>query len=144
MFIIEVNLPMMEYKTPLILFDGVCNLCSNSVQFVIRHDKKKQFNFASLQGETGQQILRTLELPAQKFSSFILIEEDNFYTESTGVLRLLKRLGGMWSLLYIFIVVPPFIRNAAYRFISVNRYRWFGKTESCMLPTPELRARFLP
>lgn len=131
-------------KSPLILFDGVCNLCNSSVQFVIKHDKKKQFHFASLQGETGQHILLKYELPTASFNSFILIADGILYRESTAVLILLKILGGPWRLLYVFIILPAFIRNAVYRFIASNRYRWFGKRESCMLPSPELKGRFLP
>lgn len=133
----------MEVKSPLILFDGVCNLCNSSVQFVIRNDKRKLFHFASLQGETGQGILREFQFPTTGFNSFILIDDGRLYKESGAVLRLLKKLGGIWQLLYVFIIIPPFIRNGMYRFIASNRYRWFGKTESCMLPSPELKARFL-
>lgn len=133
----------MEDKSPLVLFDGVCNLCNSSVQFVIRNDKKKQFHFASLQGETGQYLLRKFELPTAGFNSFILIADGRLYKESGAVLMLLKLLGGFWQLLYVFVVIPPFIRNGLYHFIASNRYRWFGKSESCMLPSPELKARFL-
>lgn len=133
----------MEIKTPLILFDGVCNLCNSSVQFVIRNDKKQQFFFASLQGKTGQSILNTFHLPSDGFNSFVLLLGDKVYRESTAALQVLKMLGGFWSLFYVFIIVPAFIRDGVYRFISRNRYRWFGKKNACMIPTPELRARFL-
>jgi predicted DCC family thiol-disulfide oxidoreductase YuxK len=128
---------------PIVLFDGVCNLCNSSVQFIIKKDKKKIFRFASLQGETGQALLQKFKLPTDNFNSFILVEEDTIYTKSTGALRMLKKLGGAWSLLYGFILVPAFIRNAVYNWVASNRYKWFGKQESCMIPTPELRSRFL-
>lgn len=128
---------------PLVLFDGVCNLCNSSVQFVIRHDRKKQFYFASLQGTTGQQVLKDFSLPTDTFNSFILIDQGVAYRESTAVLTLLKKLGGFWQLAYLFILIPAFIRNALYRFIARNRYRWFGKKDSCMVPAPELKKRFL-
>lgn len=134
---------MKENKNPVILFDGVCNLCNNSVQFVIKRDKKKQFYFTSLQSNAGQQLLKQYQLSPGKFDSFVLIENGKAYTRSTAALRVVKRLGGLLSFLYAFIIIPPFIRNAIYDYVARNRYKWFGKSESCMLPTPELRARFL-
>jgi predicted DCC family thiol-disulfide oxidoreductase YuxK len=127
----------------IILFDGVCNLCSSSVQFVIKHDKKKQFRFASLQSAFGQKTLSENNLSTTDLSSFILLENGKLYTKSTGALRVVKRLGGAWPLLYGFIIVPPFLRNAVYNWVAKNRYKWFGKQESCWLPTPELKARFI-
>ncbi|MBI5373033.1 MAG: thiol-disulfide oxidoreductase DCC family protein [Sphingobacteriales bacterium] len=127
----------------IVLFDGVCNLCNRSVQFIIKRDTKDRFRFAALQGKTGQALLAKHKLPADSFNSFILAEGDRIYTRSTGALRMLKRLGGPWSLLYVFIIVPRFIRDGIYNWIARNRYRWFGKRESCMVPTPELKNRFL-
>jgi len=127
----------------IVLFDGVCNLCSSSVQFIIKHDKKKQFSFASLQSDFGQQVLKGNNLSATDFNSFILLENGKLYSKSTGALRVVKRLNAAWPLLYGFIIVPPFIRNAVYNWVAKNRYKWFGKQESCWLPTPDLRARFL-
>lgn len=132
----------MNTQHPVVLFDGVCNLCNSSVQFIIKKDKSNQFYFASLQGETGQALLKKFNLSTSHFNSFILVKDERVYTKSTAVLKLLKMLGGWWKLLYAFIIVPPFIRDAIYSFIAVNRYRWFGKRESCMLPTPELKKRF--
>jgi predicted DCC family thiol-disulfide oxidoreductase YuxK len=128
---------------PIVLFDGVCNLCNRSVQFLLKRDRRKQFLFASLQGKTGQEILKKFSLPANDFNSFILIEGDELYTRSTAVLRILRKLGGAWALLYVFIIIPPFIRNPVYNFIARNRYKWFGKKEECWVPTPELKQRFL-
>ncbi|MBX2925328.1 MAG: thiol-disulfide oxidoreductase DCC family protein [Chitinophagaceae bacterium] len=132
-----------ENEHPVILFDGVCNLCNNSVQFVIKNDKKKAFYFTSLQSNAGQQLLEQYRLSPDRFDSFVLIENKKAYTRSTAALRVVKRLGGLWTLLYGFIIIPPFIRNALYDWVARNRYQWFGKSESCMLPTPELKARFL-
>jgi len=128
---------------PIILFDGVCNLCNSAVQFVIRHDRKKLFRFASLQSEAGALLLQRYHLPENNFNSFVLVQDGKAYTSSGAALRTARQLGGVLSLLYGFIIVPPFIRNAVYRLIANNRYRWFGKRESCMVPTPELRSRFL-
>ncbi len=133
----------MEQGKKIVLFDGVCNLCNRSVQFIIKRDKKQQFLFASLQGKTGQQLLRQFDLPANDLNSFILIDGNNLYKRSTGALRMLKSLGGGWQLLYAFIIIPPFIRDAVYNWIARNRYKWYGKREECMIPTPELRKRFL-
>lgn len=133
----------MDNDKPIIFFDGVCNLCNRSVQFIIKKDKKKQFRFASLQGKTGQEFLKKFNLPADNFNSFILAEGDHIYTGSTGVLRMLKKLGSGWQLFYAFIIIPKFIRNAAYNWIARNRYKWYEKRDECMVPTPELRERFL-
>ncbi|MFT3701058.1 MAG: thiol-disulfide oxidoreductase DCC family protein [Agriterribacter sp.] len=127
----------------MLLFDGVCNLCNNTVQYIIRNDKKNRFHFASLQGTTGQELLRKFNLPDNVFNSFVLVEEDNIYTKSTGALKVFRKLGGLWSLLYVFIIVPRFIRDGVYNWVAKNRYRWFGKADHCMVPTPELRAKFL-
>jgi predicted DCC family thiol-disulfide oxidoreductase YuxK len=130
----------MKGQGDIILFDGICNLCNRAVQFVIRHDRNKQFKFGSLQ---GQEYLRNLNIQPDKTDSFLLIEDEKHYTRSTAALRVFKKLGGTWSLLYIFIVIPSFIRDALYDFIAHNRYRWFGKRNECMLPTEDLKARFL-
>ncbi|THU40751.1 thiol-disulfide oxidoreductase DCC family protein [Niastella caeni] len=127
----------------IVLFDGVCNLCDSSVQFVLKRDKKKKFLFGSLQGKTGQEYLRKYHLPADQFHSFMLIEGNVVYTRSTAMLRLLKHLGRGWQLLYAFIYVPQPIRDGLYKLIAANRYRLFGKKESCRVPTQEERDRFL-
>ena len=127
----------------IVLFDGVCNLCSSSVQFILKHDKKNQFLFGSLQGHYGQEMLQKYQLPSSEFNSFMLIEEGNLYTKSTGALRMLKHIGGFWSLAYVFIIVPKFIRDAVYNLVARNRYKWFGKKNECWLPRPEWKAKFL-
>lgn len=128
---------------PIILFDGVCNLCNAAVQFVIRHDKKGLFKFASLQSETGRALLKRYDLPATNFSSFVLLQHEKAYTRSAAALQVAKQLQGPLRLLYGLIIVPPFIRNAVYDFIAKNRFKWFGKKDACMIPTPSLKARFL-
>ncbi len=139
----EKNKIEIEPAHPIILFDGVCNLCNTAVQFVLKRDKKNIFRFASLQSDYGQEILRRLDMPSESFNTFILIEKDKVYFKSTAALLVSKRFGGLWSLLYVGIIVPPFIRNAVYDFIARNRYRWFGQKEVCMIPTPELKSRFI-
>src|SRR6185369_3792456 len=128
---------------PIILFDGVCNLCNWSVQYILKRDKKKKFLFATLQGKTGQELLRKHHLPTNDFNSFILAEGDRISTRSTAVLRMLKILGRRWKLFYGFIILPRFFRNWIYSMIAKNRYKWYGKRQECMVPTAEIRERFL-
>jgi predicted DCC family thiol-disulfide oxidoreductase YuxK len=128
---------------PVILFDGVCNLCNGSVQFVIKHDKKNLFSFASLQSESGQKLLEAYSLPKTEFNSFVLIENGKAYTKSNAALMVAKKLHGPVRFLYGLKIVPAFIRNAVYNLIAKNRYKWFGKKDSCMIPTPSLQTRFL-
>jgi predicted DCC family thiol-disulfide oxidoreductase YuxK len=126
----------------LILFDGVCNLCNSSVQFVIRNDKKGIFRFASLQSDFGKLQLSKFGIDDKSMDSFVYIYCDKAYKESTAGLMVLKHLGRGWKFLYFLVVVPEFIRNRVYRLIARNRYRWFGKKDACMVPTPELKSRF--
>jgi len=134
---------VLKNDQPLILFDGVCNLCNSTVQFVIKRDQMKQFHFASLQGETGQELLKKYNLFEEDMNSFLLLEGNHLYTRSTAALRVLKKMNGGWQLLYAFIIVPEFIRNSVYNWIARNRYKWFGKRNECMVPLPELKERFL-
>ena len=127
---------------PVILFDGECNFCDSSVQFIIKNDPKGIFHFASLQSDTGQELLKKHHVPSN-IDSMILIEENKVYYKSAAALRICRHLKGAWKLLYAFIVVPRPLRNVAYDFIAKNRYKWFGKKESCMLPSPSVRARFI-
>lgn len=127
----------------IILFDGICNLCNQSVQFVIKHDKANQFLFASLQSDFGQNFLKEKKLDATYFDSMVFIENNKFYTKSSAPLRIAKYLDQKVSWLRFFMIVPKPIRDFVYSIISKNRYRWFGKKESCWLPTPELKAKFL-
>ncbi|HSK13753.1 MAG TPA: thiol-disulfide oxidoreductase DCC family protein [Phnomibacter sp.] len=128
---------------PVLLFDGVCNLCSASVQFIIRHDPHARLRFAALQSDPGEQLLRSHHLPEKELKSLVLIEKGRVYTRSTGALRVARYLSGLWPLLYVFIIVPRFLRDPVYDLIGRNRYRWFGKKTSCWLPTPDLKARFI-
>jgi predicted DCC family thiol-disulfide oxidoreductase YuxK len=128
---------------PVILFDGVCNLCNRAVQFVIRHDRKKIFLFATLQGNEGQKLSQQYQLPMNNWNSFVLIENGKIYTCSTAALKVARNLNGLFKLAYAFMIIPKFIRDGIYKWVSNNRYKWFGKRTECMMPTPELKARFL-
>ena len=125
-----------------IFFDGVCNLCSGSVQFILKRDKEKKFMFASLQSNYGQALLKQLHLPTDTFNSFILYDGGEIFTRSTAALKMFLQLKG-WGWVKIFWIVPKFIRDAVYNLIAKNRYKWFGKKEECWVPTPELKGRFL-
>ena len=133
----------MECKEGIILFDGICNLCNQSVQFIIKRDPKNYFKFAALQSEQAQLILDQHGIPGDVIDTIVLIENNKIYTQSTAALRIARKLNRLYFLLYIFILIPPFIRNPIYRFIARNRYKWFGKKDSCMMPEPELKNRFL-
>jgi predicted DCC family thiol-disulfide oxidoreductase YuxK len=134
---------LQDIKQPVILFDGVCNLCNGAVQYVLKHDPNNRFLFASLQSQFGQQVLAAHHLSNTNFKSFILLENGNIYQRSTAALMVTKQLTAPISLLYWCIIVPSFIRDGVYNFIAKNRYKWFGKQETCWLPTPELKERFL-
>lgn len=134
----------MENDKKIILFDGVCNLCNSSVQFVIKRDKKDRFRYAALQSDIGKQLVQERNIDSRQVDSIILIEPGvAYYTKSDAALEIAKDLGGFWSLLVVFQWVPTSIRNAVYDFVARNRYKWFGKKEACMVPTPELKAKFL-
>jgi predicted DCC family thiol-disulfide oxidoreductase YuxK len=130
-------------ENPILLFDGVCNLCSGTVQFIIEHDKKALFRFASLQSEAGQNLLLQHQVPTKNLESVVLIHKNRIFTHSDAPLEIAYLLGGFWRLAYVFKIIPSFFRNGIYNWIARNRYRWFGKEESCWLPTAALRARFL-
>ena len=126
---------------PVLYFDGVCNLCASSVQFIIKRDKKKQFLFCPLQSDAGK--LAKEQMGMKEIESVILFYKGNYYSKSSAALRICLLLGGMWQLLYAFIIVPGFIRNLLYDLVAMNRYKWFGKKDACMIPTPELLSRFI-
>ena len=132
-----------DINTPVILFDGICNLCSNVVQFIIKRDKKNIYKFASLQSPFGQFVLKKHNLSGQYLKTFILLQNDKVYTKSTGALMVTKKLSGIWPALYIFIIIPPFIRNLVYDLVSKYRYSLFGKKETCWIPSPKLKSKFL-
>ena len=133
----------MAASNPTILFDGVCNLCAWAVRFIIERDPRNIFRFASLQSNTGQRLLAEHGISTVSMDSFVLIENGIAFTESSAALRVAKLLQGAWPVCYAGIILPKMLRDPVYRFIARNRYRWFGKQDSCMMPTPELRARFL-
>lgn len=130
-------------NSPIILFDGVCNFCNSAVNFIIRRNKNANIFFAAMQSQAGQKILQQYSLPVNDMQSFVLIENGKAYKQSTAALRICRHLKGLWPLCYGFIIVPAFIRNAVYNWIAKNRYKWFGKRQQCMIPTPEVKARFL-
>jgi predicted DCC family thiol-disulfide oxidoreductase YuxK len=127
----------------LVLFDGVCHFCNNSVNFIIDHDPKKKFVFAPLQSELAKKVLEQFGEDTIKIDTIILIQNNIVYKRSRAALEIAKQLNGLWPLCYVFIVVPGFIRDVVYNLIAKNRYKWFGKMEACRIPTPEMRERFL-
>lgn len=128
----------------IVLFDGVCNLCNGFVQTIIKHDKKDIYRFASLQSDYGQQVQKYLGLNYDHIKSVVLYEPGvAYFHKSEAALRIIRSFGGAYSLIWIFRIFPNFISNAVYDFVALNRYRWFGKKDSCMIPTPELKAKFL-
>lgn len=129
-------------RKPIILFDGVCNFCSDSVNFIIERDRKSLIRFAALQSAAGQQLLQQFNLPTSIFNSFIFIEDGIVFTQSTAALKVCKYLTSLWPLLYGFIIVPKFIRDGIYKWMAKNRYKWFGKKEQCMIPTPAQKNGF--
>ena len=127
---------------PIILFDGVCNLCNGSIQFVIKRDKKSVFRFGALQSEEAKEILSSFHTTAEEVNSAILIENGKMFLASTAVIKILSRLPH-WHWFRIFMVVPKFLRDFAYHAVGKYRYKIFGRQESCMIPTPELKAKFI-
>ena len=127
----------------IILFDGVCNLCNSAVNFIIKHDQKKHFLFASLQSDVAKEILLQFHSEKTDLSSIILIENNISYDKSKAVLLIFKQLNGGYKLIYYLIIIPKFIRDFVYKFIANNRYKWFGRQKSCNIPSLELKKRFL-
>lgn len=126
-----------------ILFDGVCNFCNGAVNFIIARDKAGYFKFAPLQSEVGERLLAENGIDKIETDSVVLIEDGKVYTYSTAALRVARKFDGIWSWAYAFIVVPKPVRDFFYRLFAKYRYKLFGKKDECMLPTPEIRARFL-
>ncbi len=127
----------------IILFDGVCNFCNGSVNFIITRDAKNYFKFAPLQSDVAHSLLEKHKIDKAATDSVILIENEKAYTHSTAALRVARKLDGAWSWFYVLIVVPRFIRDFFYKLFALNRYRLFGKTEACMIPTPEIKEKFI-
>ncbi len=135
---------MIEAGKKIILFDGVCNLCNNAINFVIKRDKNDVFRYASLQSEIGKKLIAERNIDISKIDSILLIDPKiAYYHKSTAALQISKQLSGIYPLLSVFLVVPQSLRDWIYDIIAKNRYKWFGKKESCMIPTPELKALFI-
>jgi predicted DCC family thiol-disulfide oxidoreductase YuxK len=138
---------MLPAERPVLFFDGECNLCNSSVQFIIRHDKQKRFLFAPLQSPAGREALSNISLSfgegRGEVSSLILLYRGRYYIRSSAALHTARLLSGLWPVLYAGMILPRFLRDAVYDFISRNRYKWFGKRSECMIPTPELKERFI-
>lgn len=128
---------------PVIFFDGVCNLCNAAVQFILKHDRDGVFKLAALQSDAARQLLAGKGIDAPTENSILLFEADRIYTRSTAVLRIARKLKGGWRLLYVLILVPAVLRDYIYNLVARNRYRIWGKQQSCMLPAPEQQQRFL-
>ena len=135
------NLPQ---DKKIILFDGVCNLCDSSIQFIIKHDKKDIFRFVALQSEIGLEIINHIGIDTTKIDSILLYEPGKaYYYKAQAALKIAKELGGIYKAISWFSILPDFLTNAVYDYIARNRYKWYGKKDACMIPTPELKAKFL-
>jgi predicted DCC family thiol-disulfide oxidoreductase YuxK len=132
-----------EQQHPVILFDGVCNLCSGAVAFIIKRDKSARYKFAALQSENGKNLISKFNLSPDKIDSILLLENDKYFIKSTAVIKICRDLRALWPLVYIFILIPKSLRDYVYDLIAKNRYRWFGKKEQCLIPGEELESRFL-
>jgi predicted DCC family thiol-disulfide oxidoreductase YuxK len=128
----------------IILFDGVCNLCNSSINYVIDHDKQDVFRFVSLQSDLGETIQEYLGIENKSLDTIILyVPEEAYYVKSTAAIKIMNEFLGLWKLTQVFLILPSPIRDLVYNFIAKNRYKWYGKQESCRIPTPELKAKFL-
>ncbi|WP_246943799.1 thiol-disulfide oxidoreductase DCC family protein [Bacillus pinisoli] len=127
----------------IVFFDGECNLCNGAVQFLVKHDVEKKLMFASLQSKTGQQLLHNHHLHPEMFETMIFQKSNKVYFRSNAALAICQTLGGRFSIFNVFYIIPKRLRDFFYNIIAKNRYKWFGKREQCMVPTPELRKRFL-
>ncbi len=134
---------MKNAKSPILLFDGICNLCNGTVQFIIKRDPKGKLKFAALQSESGQALLKKFGLPTDHFDTFIFIKEEKYYLKSRAVLEVLKELGGVWKIFYVFLYLPHPVRDFVYDIVAKSRYKIFGKKDKCMLPSLEIEERFL-
>jgi len=132
-----------DSKHLIVLFDGVCNFCNSSVNFIIEHDKRGIFKFAAIQSESGMRLLKEYNLEHAPLSSLVLIDGDGTYTKTSATLRIARDLDSFWKVFYVFILIPPFIRNIAYTLIAKYRYKWFGKLDVCRVPDEKDRERFI-
>ena len=134
---------MNSINKPVILFDGICIFCNFWVNFAIKHDPKKKLKFAPFQSNAGQLLLSQHNIAIESINAVILIENGKVFTQSSAAFRVCKYLSGIWKIFYGLLIIPKFLRDFFYNIIARNRYRWFGKKETCMVPTPELKERFL-
>jgi predicted DCC family thiol-disulfide oxidoreductase YuxK len=132
-----------KHEETILLFDGVCNLCNDAVRFIIPRDPHARIRFASLQSPAGQRCLARYGLPVNELHSVVLIDDGRVYTKSTAALRVARKLRGLWPALYLLTLLPSCWRDTAYDWVARNRYKWFGRRESCMLPSPDIKTRFL-
>ena len=133
-----------ERDHPVVLFDGVCNLCESTVRFIIARDRRSHFRFASLQSDVAEALAAPFDYAPDELSSVLLIEDGRLYSKARAGLRIARRLDGAWPLFYYLLFwVPGFIANPVYDFVGNRRYRWFGRKEACWVPTDDLRTRFL-
>lgn len=133
----------MNEDKAIVLFDGICNFCSGAVLFLIKRDPDKYFRFAALQTEGGLSIMNKYDINSDIADSIILIEKNKAYYRSDAALRIARKLKGGWKLFYTAVIIPPFIRNFFYDFVARNRYRWFGKKNTCFIPGQHVRERFI-
>ena len=127
----------------IILFDGVCNFCNGSVNFVIAHDAQNYFKFAPLQSDVAQTLLEKYNIDKAETDSVILIEDETAFTHSTAALRIARKLDGAWSWFYVFVIIPKFVRDFCYKLFAKYRYKLFGKKDVCMMPTAEIKEKFI-
>jgi predicted DCC family thiol-disulfide oxidoreductase YuxK len=132
-----------DEMTDIVIFDGECNLCARSVQFILRHEARPRFKFSPLQSAAGARILAAHGFPTTDVNSFVLVSDGKVYTRSVAALRIARELNGPWQFLRVLWLVPRPLRDLLYDFVARNRYSWFGRSESCLVPTPELSARFI-
>ena len=132
-----------QFTHSIILFDGVCNLCNGAVNFVIKRDPRNVFKFTPLQEKQGVLLLKKHAVDSRKLDSIVLIENGNVYIKSSAALRIARKMSNLWPLFFVLLIIPSFIRDGVYDFIAKNRYKWFGKKEQCMIPTPGMKEKFL-
>lgn len=132
-----------EFNTPVVFFDGVCNLCNSTVQFIIRHDRNRIFLFCSLQSKKTEEIFNKLNFNFSKPETIILLDRNKLYSGSTAILKILRKMNCPYQIFFILIIIPKPFREIVYRYIAKRRYKWFGKRENCMLPDDELKNRFI-
>lgn len=138
---ITMNLPK---DKKIVLFDGICNLCDSTIQYIIKKDKKDVFRFVALQSDLGQEILKHIGIDTKNIDSIVLYEPGvAYFYKSSAAIEIAKDLGGFLGLSVAFKLIPTFLRNPIYDYVAKNRYKWYGKKEACMIPTPELKAKFL-